>query len=141
MMDINADGSVNSLLSSFMAVVDDRAVSGSDLWIDQTTGLTVTASARVLGGARGLTLGDLAVAADSMAAAMNGEVLEFSVYENDGATVYAYTVGFEREGRPCMGCVSFVPAPDGTVNVLMTTYGSCAGTADAPLYEMVGVAA
>lgn len=103
------------------------------LWVDDATGLTVTAAARVLGGARNLTLGDVAVAADAMASAMGGEVLEFAVYENDGAAVCAYTVGFEHDGQPCVGTVGFVPAADGTVNVLMTTYGVEDGAWAAPL--------
>lgn len=103
------------------------------LWVDDATGLTVTAAARVLGGARNLTLGDVAMAADAMASAMGGEVLEFAVYENDGAAVCAYTVGFERDGEPCVGTVGFVPAADGTVNVLMTTYGTEDGAWAAPL--------
>ena len=103
------------------------------LWVDGATGLTVTAAAKVFGGARGLTLGDVALAADAMAAAMGGEVLEFSMYENDGATVCAYTVGFEHDGEPCVGTVGFVPAADGTVSVLMTTYGAEDAAWAAPL--------
>lgn len=94
-----------------------------ELWVDGSTGLTITAAAKVFGGARSLTLGDVAAAAASMAEALDGEVLEFAMYENDGATICAYAVGFERDGEPCLGAVGFVPAPDGTVNAMMTTYG------------------
>lgn len=114
-------------------------------WVNRAAGLTVTAVPCVFDDASALTVGDVAQAADHTATAVDGQVVDLAVYENDDVTVCSYSVAFEGTEGPCMGVVGFVPVPAGGVNVLVVTCGADDAPAMTPaleaLYGSVGVAA
>ena len=70
-------------------------------------------------------------------AALGGMPMGGGVYENDGATVYAYAVAFERDGEELMGVLGFVPVADGSLSVLSCAVPLAELDTDAPLFESV----
>jgi len=113
------------------------AFEGTDVeaqaWIDESAGLFVAAIPQAATGVTDLSLGDLVAAATDLAVSMDGAVTGFSVYDNEGATVYVYDVAFAREGVDLRASLGFVPLGDGTMSALVGIWRDGSGMTAQPL--------
>ena len=94
----------------------DRALPA---WIDCASGRLSSAAPHAP-----VTVGDVMVAANDLAAALGGRIVDFSLHADGGAKVYAFGVSFECDGEVCLGTVGFSPIADGTVSVFAATCGA-----------------
>ncbi len=107
------------------------------VWEDADGTFVVRVTPNVAEDAAALTHEDLDMLAFQQMAALDGMPMGGGVYENDGATVYAYAVAFERDGEELMGVLGFVPVADGSLSVLSCAFPLAELDTYTPLFESV----
>ena len=107
------------------------------MWEDADGTFVVRVTPNVAEDAAALTHEDLDMLAFQQMAALDGMPMGGGVYENDGATVYAYAVAFERDGEELMGVLGFVPVADGSLSVLSCAFPLAELDTYTPLFESV----
>lgn len=107
------------------------------VWEDADGTFVVRVTPNVAEDAAALTHEDLDMLAFQQMAALGGMPMGGGVYENDGATVYAYAVAFERDGEELMGVLGFVPVADGSLSVLSCAFPLAELDTYTPLFESV----
>ena len=107
------------------------------VWEDADGTFVVRVTPNVAEDAAALTHEDLDMLAFQQMAALGGMPMGGGVYENDGATVYAYAVAFERDGEELMGVLGFVPVAGGSLSVLSCAFPLAELDTYAPLFESV----
>ena len=107
------------------------------VWEDADGTFVVRVTPNVAEDAAALTHEDLDMLAFQQMAALDGMPMGGGVYENDGATVYAYAVAFERDDEELMGVLGFVPVADGSLSVLSCAFPLAELDTYTPLFESV----